>query len=25
LCVYPAERIDNLKVHPRLNATNYLT
>jgi hypothetical protein len=25
LCVYPAERIDDLKVHPRLNSSNYLT
>jgi hypothetical protein len=25
LCIYPAERIEDLKVHPRLNSTNYLT
>jgi hypothetical protein len=24
ICVYPAQRIDQLKVHPRLNALNYL-
>ena len=25
MCIYPAERIEDLKVHPRLNSTNYLT